>query len=137
MTVVYFDQHLCAVHPKGRSKSSFLTFLMPKRLKKQKKRWQGCAELLKMQNFFPEKILQPAFWCKWKNPFFCKILLQISCFLRFFSFIVQNMLKIKISTSVWSAQYLNAGQDIQQMTSFYTFRCCQLLSGLIFLKVHY
>ena len=37
---------------------------------------------------------RPAFWCKLKT-FFCKILLQISCFFSFFSFFAQKML-IKI-----------------------------------------
>ena len=45
-----------------------------------------------------------------KTCFFYKILLQISCF---FCFLPLKTLKITISTSVWSAQHLNAGQNIQ------------------------
>ena len=37
LCVVYFDQCLSAAHPKRWSKSSFLMFLTPKSLKKEKK----------------------------------------------------------------------------------------------------
>ena len=46
--------------------------------------------------------------------FFAKICTKFVTFLRFFSFVAQKMLKIKILTSVWGAQHPNAGLNIQQ-----------------------
>ena len=43
--------------------------------------------------------------------FFCWNLLQIYCFFRFFA---AKMLKMTISSSVWSGQHPNAGPNIQQ-----------------------
>ena len=41
-------------------------------------------------------------------------MLQISCFFRFFAAFAAKTLKMTISTSIWSAQHPNAGQNIQQ-----------------------
>ena len=38
--------------------------------------------------------------------------------LPFFSFLAQKMLTKHISTNIWSAQYPNAGQNIQQVTFY-------------------
>ena len=46
-----------------------------------------------------------------KNVFFAKFCCK---FLAFFSFFAEKTLKMTISTSVWSAQHPNAGQNIQQ-----------------------
>ena len=46
-----------------------------------------------------------------KKCVFCQNLLQISCFF------AEKMLKITISTSVWSAQHQKAGQNIQYLLS--------------------
>ena len=47
-----------------------------------------------------------------KKHVFCKNLLHISCFLGFFA---AKMLKMTISTSVWSAQHPKAGRNIQHL----------------------
>ena len=53
---------------------------------------------------FPEK--KPVFFSKKHT------------FAFFFSFLVQKTLKIKILTSVWSAQHPNAGRNIQQTSNW-------------------
>ena len=55
---------------------------------------------------------RPAFRCKLKKTVFCKNLLQISSFFRVFA---QKTLIMTLSTSVWSAQHPNAGQNIHQI----------------------
>ena len=54
-----------------------------------------------------------AFWGKLKRAIFGWVLQHIFCFFLFFSISAWKTLKMNISTSFWSVQHPNAGQNIQ------------------------
>ena len=62
--------------------------------------------------FFGNKTVDQRFGANLKKCVFCKNLQQISCF--FLAFLQKKRWKW-LSTSVWSAQYPNAGQNIQHL----------------------
>ena len=62
--------------------------------------------LEKKAHFFGNKTVNHRSGANLKKRVFYKILQQISCF---FSFLPQKMLKMTISTSIWSVQHPNAG----------------------------
>ena len=112
MAVVYFNQRLGAAH-----NSHFQCFLF-------KKATKSCdLQLFIGENVFLEKkaiflgIKQStsALVQTLKKRGFYKNLLQISCF--FFSFFAEKTLKMTISTSIWGAQHLNAGLNIQHLAT--------------------
>ena len=53
------------------------------------------------------KTLDQRFGANLKNPFFCKILLQICYFFAFSQLFSKKMLKMTFLTSVWGAQHSN------------------------------
>ena len=61
--------------------------------------------------FFGNKTVNQHFGANLKKRVFCKILLQISCFLKLFS--TKNA-ENDYFDQIWSAQHPNAGQNIQQ-----------------------
>ena len=63
--------------------------------------------------FFGNKTLNQCFGTNLKNPFICKILLQICSFFSFFHFFSKKMLKMTILTSIWGVQHSKPGQNIQ------------------------
>ena len=94
--------------PKNLAKNGFLKFAP--------KRWSSV--LFQKNSFFlivslnqlTSLLLQTT-----KIHFFCLILLQISYFLAFFSFLLLTTNKNKILTSVFSGYHPNAGQNIQHI----------------------
>ena len=65
----------------------------------------------KTKTFFENKTVDQHFGANLKKRVFAKFCCKFLAFLRFFA---QKMLKMTISTSVWSAQHPNAGQNLQQ-----------------------
>ena len=89
----------------------------------RKKIIQACIHLFKkntyITHFFGNKTVEQRFGAILKMHVFWKILMQISCFFLAVC-LAQKTLKMTISASVWSAQHPNAGQNIQQISSYTT-----------------
>ena len=66
---------------------------------------------LEKSSFFGNKTVNQRFGANLKKCVICKNLGPKSCckFLAYFSFFAEKILKMTISTSVWSAQHRNAG----------------------------
>ena len=75
----------------------------------------GKIHMDKKKNYFfsGNKTIDKRFEANLKGPFFGWVLQHIFCFFLFFSISAWKTLKMNISTSFWSVQHPNAGQNIQ------------------------